>query len=149
MCYLSRWILSHVWQHWYLKPRVHLTRFHGVFAPNSKYRSVVTGESQAKQSKSARIEGRREVCEPRKAMNWAMRLKRVFNIDITVCKRCHGAVKIIACIEDRQVIDKDFGAYQSTTKHLNSCYSNPRHSCTANWHILPYKPLKTNHKIRC
>mgnify|MGYP001199220276 CR=1 FL=1 len=88
------------------KPRVHLTRFHGVFAPNSKHRAKVTSESQGKQSKSARIEGRREVCEPRKAMNWAMRLKRVFNIDITVCKRCHGAVKIIACIEDRQVIDK-------------------------------------------
>ena len=87
-------------------PRAHQVLYHGVFAPNSKYRSVVTGESQAKQSKSARIEGRREVCEPRKAMNWAMRLKRVFNIDITVCKRCHGAVKIIACIEDRQVIDK-------------------------------------------
>jgi len=24
------------------KPRVNLTRFHGVFAPNSKYRAVVT-----------------------------------------------------------------------------------------------------------
>jgi len=39
-------------------------------------------------------------------MSWAMRLKRVFNIDITACKRCQGEVKIIACIEERQVIDK-------------------------------------------
>ena len=88
------------------KPRVHLTRFHGVFAPNSKYRAVVTGESQSKQNKSSVIEDKREVDEPHKAMNWAMRLKRVFNIDITVCKHCQGPVKIIACIEDRQVIDK-------------------------------------------
>ena len=35
-----------------------------------------------------------------------MRLKRVFNIDITACKRCQAEVKIIACIEERQVIDK-------------------------------------------
>lgn len=35
-----------------------------------------------------------------------MRLKRVFNIDITVCRNCQGPVRIIACIEDRQVINK-------------------------------------------
>jgi len=38
-------------------------------------------------------------------MSWAMRLKRVFNIDITVCRHCQGVVRIIACIEDRQVIN--------------------------------------------
>lgn len=88
------------------KPRVHLTRFHGVFAPNSKYRSEVTSQAQGKQNKSEGVNDKREVNEPRKAMNWAMRLKRVFKIDMTVCKRCHGAVKIIACIEDQHVIDK-------------------------------------------
>jgi hypothetical protein len=30
----------------------------------------------------------------------------VFNIDITICNRCGGAVKIIACIEDPLVIKK-------------------------------------------
>jgi len=44
---------------------------------------------------------------PRKAMTWAMRLKRVFNIDITICRFCQGHLKVIACIEERQVIDKD------------------------------------------
>jgi len=39
-------------------------------------------------------------------MSWAMRLKRVFNIDVTVCRHCQGAMRIIACIEDRQVINK-------------------------------------------
>ena len=89
------------------KPRVHLTRFHGVFAPNSKHRAVVTGEAQGKQIKSKTVSDHtREIYEPRKAMSWAMRLKRVFNIDITVCKRCQGEVKIIACIEERHLIDK-------------------------------------------
>jgi hypothetical protein len=33
------------------KPRVNLTRFHGVFAPNSKYRTLVTSAKRGKGSK--------------------------------------------------------------------------------------------------
>jgi hypothetical protein len=44
--------------------------------------------------------------EKHKEMTWARRLKRVFNIDITLCSRCSGAVRIIACIEDPVVIRK-------------------------------------------
>ncbi len=39
-------------------------------------------------------------------MTWAQRLARVFKIAVTVCERCGGAVKIIACIEDPTVIAK-------------------------------------------
>ena len=39
-------------------------------------------------------------------MTWAQRLKRVFKIDIEVCGRCGGSVKVIACIEDQDVIDR-------------------------------------------
>jgi len=37
--------------------------------------------------------------------DWAQRLKRLFNIDIEVCDRCVGSVKVIACIESKDVID--------------------------------------------
>ena len=37
-------------------------------------------------------------------MTWAQRLKRVFNIDIEICRECGGAVKVIAYIEDPVVI---------------------------------------------
>jgi len=37
-------------------------------------------------------------------MGWAKRLKRVFGIEVERCDRCGGSVKIIAAIEDRQVI---------------------------------------------
>ena len=40
------------------------------------------------------------------AMSWAQRLKRVFNVDIEVCSRCVGAVRVIACIEDQDIIDR-------------------------------------------
>ena len=39
-------------------------------------------------------------------MTWAQRLKRVFGIDIETCEACGGAVRIIACIEDADVIEK-------------------------------------------
>jgi hypothetical protein len=39
-------------------------------------------------------------------MNWAKRLKRVFNIDVEVCGHCGGTVRIIGCIEDPVVIEK-------------------------------------------
>ena len=44
--------------------------------------------------------------ERRASMTWAQRLKRVFGIDIETCQACGGAVKIIACIEDQDVIEK-------------------------------------------
>ena len=37
-------------------------------------------------------------------MTSAQRVKRVFNIDISICEACGGAVKIIASIEDPAVI---------------------------------------------
>ncbi len=38
------------------------------------------------------------------ALGWAKRLKRVFGIQVQRCDRCGGSVKIIAAIEDAQVI---------------------------------------------
>ena len=40
------------------------------------------------------------------AMTWARRPKRVFGIDIETCAVCGGAMRIIACIEDVDVIEK-------------------------------------------
>ena len=84
------------------KPHVDLTRFHGVFAPNSRYCARVT---QAKRggggprAATAELEERTSA-EGRVAMTWAQRLNRVLGIDIETCSACGGAVRIIACIED-------------------------------------------------
>jgi hypothetical protein len=84
-------------------PRVNLTRFHGVFAPNSQYRAVIVNQASSNQpsDKSGRTEG-----EKRGAMAWAARLKRVFNIDMNTCESCGGAVKVIACIDNPVAINK-------------------------------------------
>jgi hypothetical protein len=80
------------------RPRVNLTRFHGVFSPNSKLREhVVPGRLPKAQEPTKR---------KAYAMTWAQRLKRVFSIEIEKCERCGGPVKIIASIEDPDVIKK-------------------------------------------
>ena len=55
------------------------------------------------------------------AMTWAQRLKRVFNIDIEVCGRCGGSVRVIGCIEDQDVIDRTVAqkARQILARQLN------------------------------
>ena len=42
----------------------------------------------------------------RASMNWAKRLKRVFNIAIAICSECAGAMKVTASIEDPEVVRK-------------------------------------------
>jgi hypothetical protein len=39
-------------------------------------------------------------------MSWAARLKRVFAIEITLCRRCGGKLRVIASIEDAGVIER-------------------------------------------
>ncbi|MCP4091782.1 MAG: hypothetical protein GY746_18610 [Gammaproteobacteria bacterium] len=41
-----------------------------------------------------------------KAMTWTQRLKWVFNIDVSICPKCKGEARVIACIEGQPVIDK-------------------------------------------
>ena len=77
------------------KPRVNLTRFHGVFAPNSKHRAAVTPARRGRGNKPKAAEAGQEQtpAERRASMSWAQRLKRVFNIDIETCRECGGAVR--------------------------------------------------------
>jgi hypothetical protein len=52
-------------------------------------------------------------------MTWAQRLKRVFNIDIEVCGRCGGSVRVISSIEDQDVMpDKAGQALDRILTHL-------------------------------
>jgi len=59
------------------KPRVHLTRFHRVFAPNSKYRTMVTPAKRGKgiRGKTARQQPDQTPAERHASMTWAQRLK--------------------------------------------------------------------------
>jgi hypothetical protein len=87
-------------------PRAHLTRFHGIFAPNANLRGQLTAAHRGKggAATSGPSPDDRTPDEKRRAMSWAQRLKRVFGMDVTACVHCGGAVKIVASVEDPQAI---------------------------------------------
>ena len=86
------------------KPRVNLTRYHGILAPNHRWRELVTPAKRGKGANRLPYKEAASSAERHAAMTWAQRLKRVFPIE--VCGRCGGSVRVIACIEDQDIIDK-------------------------------------------
>jgi len=62
------------------KPHVNLSRFHGVFAPNSHLRARRLHRGQRDRHTGEGVD--RTAAARHSAMTWAQRLKRVFKIDI-------------------------------------------------------------------
>jgi Putative transposase len=86
-------------------PRVHLTRFHGVFAAHAALRAPITpaGRGAASRKRAAAPE---PPIPQRVAMTWARRLKRVFGIEIEQCARCGGRLRVIGSIEEPELIER-------------------------------------------
>lgn len=78
-----------------------MSRYHGVLAPHHSWRrQIVPGHAEgAAVTGDAKPAGRRR-------MTWAELLKRVFQIDLTTCPDCGGAVRFIAAVMKREVVVK-------------------------------------------
>ena len=87
------------------RPKIHLIRFAGVFAPHYKYRSEVVPKPKQLSLVDELIEAKTKP-KSKSRVSWARLLKRVFNIDVTKCNKCNSPMKIIAAIEDPKVIKK-------------------------------------------
>ena len=97
-----------------------LTRFHGVFAPTSRLRAKVvpppvetsatpcpsTAPAPASTWPTTSTEPSSKPSPPRSAyrLDWAALLKRVFAVDVMVCSRCDGPMKVIAFLEEPTVV---------------------------------------------
>lgn len=98
-------------------PRAHLTRYHGVFAPHSRLRPLITPAGRGAGARErAAAEG--SGVSKHVALTWMQRLKRVFAIEIETCARCGGKLEVIASIEDAEVIGR-------ILKHLEEGESAP------------------------
>jgi hypothetical protein len=96
-------------------PRMHLTRFHGVFAPHSRLRAAVTPAHRGTGAAQQPTDDPASPPTPRHvAMNWARRLKRVFGIEIECCAHCGGKLRILASIEEPEVIARILSHLKST-----------------------------------
>ena len=103
------------------KPGSNLTRYHGVFAPNSAFRRAVVPDAGKHRRRKGK--GNAASCQdggskppkrgpvddsdlPIAPLTWAQRLKRVFEFDITLCPHCGGRLRVIADVTDPIVIRK-------------------------------------------
>jgi hypothetical protein len=90
-------------------PRVHLTRFHGVFAPAARRRKEIVptrpvpapspSPSPAPAAPPALCASPRHTRIP-----WADLLRRVYKIDVLLCPSCGGRMRVIAFLSDPKVV---------------------------------------------
>ena len=89
-----------------------------MFTPNSKLRRKVVPAKPAQYKPADKLRSY--------GQTWAQRLKGVFAIDIEKSEKCGGNMKVIASIEDPDVIDK-------ILKHLGlDQLGSPQHSTPHN-----------------
>ena len=101
-------------------PRQNLVRYHGIFAPHAKVRREVAKQAKAAQQKRLLPkagEGKAEAAipagadddraiSPRYRLLWADLLRRTFAIDILICPKCAGKMRLLSVIKDPTVIQK-------------------------------------------
>jgi len=93
-----------------VKPRIHLTRFFGIFASNSKFRRRVAEHAMGpKTSKPIRapqsVERNPGVLPPRPKLDWSALLRRTMGVDLFQCPG-GGRRTVIAVIEQPSMAKK-------------------------------------------
>ncbi len=100
------------------RPRLHLIRYHGVLAPNARWRSQVVpqgarpvdevDDSGTPAGSEGLCEGEARAVQARAGhIGWARLLRRVFDIDMQHCPNGGaGQLRIIAAIVQRAAIEK-------------------------------------------
>ncbi len=102
-------------------PRAHLRTFHGILAPAARWRPLIVPTPDVHFGTGAHVPGAPEATrhtesEPdrtestppprKKNYSWSELLRRVFEIDILVCERCGGPVRVIAAIQEPETAQK-------------------------------------------
>jgi hypothetical protein len=87
------------------RPYVNLIVYHGVLAPNAKWRCDVVAFG------CARVESERSASSPRKAAGsynrtWAELMRRGLDIDVLQCPECGGRLRFVAAILRSTAIER-------------------------------------------
>ena len=93
-------------------PRIHLVRYHGVFAPNAKDRPDVVPAPASAEPPAAPPPRQRD-----RRIDWASLLRRVFAVDVLSCPRCDGRMKIISFITDTIAVRRILDSFGLPSSH--------------------------------
>jgi hypothetical protein len=89
-------------------PRSNALRYHGVFAPGSKWREAVIRDrsdppAPAAPDPAATSQAAASCFRPRR-LSWAQLIARVFKSEVLVCPQCGGRAEVVAAITQPAVI---------------------------------------------
>lgn len=87
-------------------PRMHILRFHGVYAPGAHLRAEVVPELTEDDLEDHHIHGQESQGGSRSGLTWSQLIKRIFQADALECPRCGSRMQIIAFITSPPVIRK-------------------------------------------
>ena len=76
-------------------PRVHLTRYFGVFAPRAKLRPLVVPKANVPPKGGACHHEPASETPTRRRLSWAKLLSRVFAVDVLACPKCSSRMQIV------------------------------------------------------
>jgi hypothetical protein len=97
-------------------PRIHMVRYHGVFAPRAAGRRQVVPANPPDDANSGTRATDACAHSPKRWTAWATLMQRVFAVDVLQCPRCGGKMKILATIHPPE----------ATTAILESLGLSPR-----------------------
>ena len=90
------------------RPRAPLTRHHGLFAPNARHRHLIVSSKSSEASHERSDNHPESPGAPptsiRAPMTWRARLKPVFDIELSVCPRCGGKLRVLGEVTAPKVI---------------------------------------------
>ena len=86
------------------RPRINLILYHGVLAPNARWRArvVAYGAHPGTAATAPNLEGDLNDAAPAQSRHWAWAnlMRRAFDIDVLACPRCGGRLRLLGTIED-------------------------------------------------
>ena len=90
------------------RPQINLVIYHGVLAPNAKWRSRVVAYKRHSvlDSDSERRDGACPRPQPPRYYAWAELMRRTFGYDVMACLKCGGRMRLLAMINKPDAIER-------------------------------------------
>jgi hypothetical protein len=91
---------------WFHPPRFNQLRYHSILAPNAKYRSKVIPRKKIDEEKKPVKFTSQKKRKNRSQIKFAELIKKTLNVDIDVCPKCGGKMKIIAFVTSQKEVQR-------------------------------------------
>jgi hypothetical protein len=95
------------------RPRINLVLYHGVLAPNARWRARVVADGALPTTTvlPGSPNGNDAAAKPTpRHWPWAKLMHRAFEIDVLACPRCGGRMRLLATVEDPREIHEVLSA---------------------------------------